>query len=107
MFYIFFFFNDTATTAIYTYRHTLSLHDALPIGSTPVMISITPLVSSPMSQSTAKPDAKLAPSQGATPDGVHRTLTHRARPFGKQASGSRVRELSVEDRKSTGLNSSH
>src|SRR3546814_1273466 len=28
---IFFFFNDTATTEIYTYLHTLSLHDALPI----------------------------------------------------------------------------
>src|SRR3546814_7326531 len=28
---LFFFFNDTATTEIYTYRHTLSLHDALPI----------------------------------------------------------------------------
>src|SRR5213075_2151653 len=28
---IFFFFNDTATTEIYTTRHTLSLHDALPI----------------------------------------------------------------------------
>src|SRR3546814_17489749 len=27
----FFFFNDTATTEIYTYLHTLSLHDALPI----------------------------------------------------------------------------
>src|SRR3546814_9284073 len=26
----FFFFNDTATTEIYTYGHTLSLHDALP-----------------------------------------------------------------------------
>src|SRR3546814_6183138 len=26
-----FFINDTATTEIYTYRHTLSLHDALPI----------------------------------------------------------------------------
>src|SRR3546814_11911630 len=26
-----FFFNDTATTKIYTYLHTLSLHDALPI----------------------------------------------------------------------------
>src|SRR3546814_9234790 len=26
-----FFFNDTATTEIYTYRHTHSLHDALPI----------------------------------------------------------------------------
>src|SRR3546814_8165474 len=25
------FFNDTATTEIYTYLHTLSLHDALPI----------------------------------------------------------------------------
>src|SRR3546814_8839201 len=29
--YVFFFFNDTATTEIYTYCHTLSLHDALPI----------------------------------------------------------------------------
>src|SRR5213075_3566853 len=27
----FFFFNDTAPTDIYTTRHTLSLHDALPI----------------------------------------------------------------------------
>src|SRR3546814_15977147 len=26
-----FFLNDTATTEIYTYGHTLSLHDALPI----------------------------------------------------------------------------
>src|SRR3546814_21179175 len=29
--YFFFFFTDTATTYIYTYGHTLSLHDALPI----------------------------------------------------------------------------
>src|SRR3546814_19188181 len=28
---MFIFFNDTATTEIYTYLHTLSLHDALPI----------------------------------------------------------------------------
>src|SRR3546814_20483671 len=28
---MFSFFNDTATTEIYTYLHTLSLHDALPI----------------------------------------------------------------------------
>src|SRR3546814_12087910 len=27
-------FNDTATTEIYTYGHTLSLHDALPISAT-------------------------------------------------------------------------
>src|SRR3546814_15178763 len=31
---MFFFFNDPATTEIYTYCHTLSLHDALPIYST-------------------------------------------------------------------------
>src|SRR3546814_14322253 len=30
-YHLFFFFNDTATTEIYTYCHTLSLHDALPI----------------------------------------------------------------------------
>src|SRR3546814_11652277 len=28
-----FFFKDTATTEIYTYLHTLALHDALPISS--------------------------------------------------------------------------
>src|SRR3546814_17009028 len=28
---VIFFFNDTATTDIYTYCHTLSLHDALPL----------------------------------------------------------------------------
>src|SRR6059058_1534167 len=32
---VFFFFNDTATTGIYTSLHTLSLHDALPISPTP------------------------------------------------------------------------
>src|SRR3546814_17298705 len=31
--YLCFFFNDTATTEIYTYLHTLSLHDALPISA--------------------------------------------------------------------------
>src|SRR3546814_2469992 len=31
--YMLFFLNDTATTEIYTYGHTLSLHDALPIFS--------------------------------------------------------------------------
>src|SRR3546814_18134008 len=38
MFYLLFFFcNDTATTEIYTYCHTLSLHDALPIYPVPVL----------------------------------------------------------------------
>src|SRR3546814_21127965 len=30
-YFVIFFFNATATTDIYTYLHTLSLHDALPI----------------------------------------------------------------------------
>src|SRR3546814_15099985 len=30
-----FFFHDTATSEIYTYLHTLSLHDALPIAHLP------------------------------------------------------------------------
>src|SRR3546814_1684131 len=39
MYDMIFFFNDTATTEIYTYGHTLSLHDALPIwwNCTPTM----------------------------------------------------------------------
>src|SRR6056300_762029 len=35
MFLLFFFFNDTATTEIYTNLNTLSLHDALPISPHP------------------------------------------------------------------------
>src|SRR5881397_1345219 len=31
LFFLFFFFNETATTEIYTAQYTLSLHDALPI----------------------------------------------------------------------------
>src|SRR3546814_17978542 len=31
VYFIFVFFTDTATTDIYTYGHTLALHDALPI----------------------------------------------------------------------------
>src|SRR3546814_16945954 len=31
--FIIFFFNETATTEIYTYLHTLSLHDALPVST--------------------------------------------------------------------------
>src|SRR3546814_3398826 len=33
---LYFFFKDTATTEIYTYGHTLSLHDALPIYSSEI-----------------------------------------------------------------------
>src|SRR3546814_4980088 len=53
-----FLFNDTATTEIYTYCHTLSLHDALPI-SEPV------------------PRTADAPGHAGQPLGVRRPLQHR------------------------------
>src|SRR5210317_188588 len=39
---LFFFFNDTATTEIYTLSYTLSLHDALPIYSSHIQKSRMP-----------------------------------------------------------------
>src|SRR6266496_6804056 len=51
LFFVLFFFNDTATTEIYT----LSLHDALPISSGPM----GPAVAQPMS-STPSPGRKAA-----------------------------------------------
>src|SRR3546814_13018723 len=38
---LFLFFHDTSTTEIYTYSHTLSLHDALPISSVLLLLLAT------------------------------------------------------------------
>src|SRR3546814_20840519 len=80
---ILFFFTDTATTEIYTYRHTLSLHDALPISlSAPLCVG---------------EGAMTAPGH----DRRHRrTYRSRQDPAGARADRRR-------DRKSTRLNSSH
>ena len=40
---VFFFFNDTATTEIYTTHNTLSLHDALPIYMIPAAFVAVPM----------------------------------------------------------------
>src|SRR2546427_7873087 len=74
---IFFFFNDTATTEIYT----LSLHDALPISSTATTSRRW------RSRSTTTTSASASMPAGSSP----------------QSTRSRSRE----DRKSTRLNSSH
>src|SRR3712207_7347057 len=84
MYIVFFFFNDTATTEIYT----LSLHDALPI----------------YRSARARPDRR----RGGR--GVHRRGVARGRRQlrrlhrGRQ---SRGRRGAGQDRKSTRLNSSH
>src|SRR2546427_5227408 len=76
--FIFFFFNDTATTEIYT----LSLHDALPI-------SIPGYTPAPSARSAAAPEPPVP--------------TDRYRRSAEQHGGW----AAASDRKSTRLNSSH
>src|SRR3546814_11587451 len=97
-----FFFNDTATTEIYTYCHTLSLHDALPILRFAEIGGQRP------------PEARLDPPRRLLPIMpvivAQTVLIGRGHPDRGQAFGERpVRaHLAVgEDRKSTRLNSSH
>src|SRR2546430_14665133 len=80
--FIFFFFNDTATTEIYT----LSLHDALPICS---------------SWHRCPPSGRHRSSTSTAPRTSTSTLVHNRR-----APRSAARDL-ARDRKSTRLNSSH
>src|SRR3712207_8227253 len=87
-----FFFNDTATTEIYT----LSLHDALPISSklTKIQMALSLL-------------RNYRPSKA--PEGF--ALKHLLKKFDKQSGGALGGRLNEdtkgEDRKSTRLNSSH
>src|SRR3712207_8856285 len=91
MSFFFFFFNDTATTEIYT----LSLHDALPISCT-------------------DPNHDGSHGDGAIPRSVQREQRVSAILRGElggaieegHAERGRVR-LEIQDRKSTRLNSSH
>src|SRR3712207_7954997 len=84
---MFFFFNDTATTEIYT----LSLHDALPISFQPSVLDLLDLV---RDEAQAR---HVAPQLGQRVRWQGRTLRRAQR---RQA-------LRRPDRKSTRLNSSH
>src|SRR3546814_18972513 len=55
-----FFLNDTATTEIYTYLHTLSLHDALPIWSLPKIAALKRLL-----RATERPTSTASSSLAA------------------------------------------
>src|SRR3546814_12854277 len=94
-----FFFNDTATTEIYTNSHTLSLHDALPL-----FLDLLP-----HAEQVAAGD--MADFMGQHTDDL-------GRPFGPDqqagidenplpAGHEGVQHTVIEDRKSTRLNSSH
>src|SRR3546814_2346727 len=68
-----FFFNDTATTEIYMYGHTLSLHDSLPIHiaiscrktARRTICSATMIGATPWSISTASPRCSRSPATGS------------------------------------------
>src|SRR3712207_8588019 len=81
----FFFFNDTATTEIYT----LSLHDALPISRL----------------RASRPASGRGPGR-RSPRGRSPSRGERGRT-GSRRGRSRSDDLRVRDRKSTRLNSSH
>src|SRR5260221_5437187 len=100
--FLFFFFNDTATTEIYT----LSLHDALPISSGSLALSPTRRCSSPLrtrcDPRNRQPNAFhsiLPEPPGGT---CAETGTSRGSPSPRPLGHPRRR-----DRKSTRLNSSH
>src|SRR5688572_31775133 len=81
--FIFFFFNDSATTAIYT----LSLHDALPISHRPGARVVEDVVAHRRRTDVAQfhaPPARARPEPAAVEE-----------------------DVALEDRKSTRLNSSH
>src|SRR3546814_7815497 len=71
-----FFFNDTATTEIYTYCHTLSLHDALPIDTLPVSWSVRPAM---MWSSVDLPQPERPSRAAMLHDGTVRSMSRRTR----------------------------
>src|SRR3712207_6970964 len=88
-FFFVFFFNDTATTEIYT----LSLHDALPIWPAP--LAPARIRRSPRRRRTDR--GHSLPAGGRRPPGAPR------RPGDRHGGAARA----TRDRKSTRLNSSH
>src|SRR3712207_7208116 len=82
-FSLFFFFNDTATTEIYT----LSLHDALPI--------------------SPPHDARYATAQLSNRCGTNRLVLHVIGVASSRMPMPHAYPFTIQDRKSTRLNSSH
>src|SRR3712207_8976923 len=91
---MFFFFNDTATTEIYT----LSLHDALPILALCVVGLLVPLSAGPATAEVGEPLDQMET------DGVDWNVDRTKERGTKAKSSSSCTDV---DRKSTRLNSSH
>src|SRR3546814_13664262 len=116
---VFCFFNVAATTAIYTYRHTLSLLDALPIvherpggrfGRTDIRIEVVVGVRRiSRAKRCAGADLRQKRFNALAQTGLL-FRRHYLSPSARSRSGARSGTLSPgshQDRKSTRLNSSH
>src|SRR3546814_19514052 len=102
MIFLFFLFNDTATTEIYTYGHTLSLHYALPIFRKTLVLRL------PITEGSAKVrggDAVDEPEDVALPIWAG-SVPLRLVAGAPAANADLAAELDA-DRKSTRMNSSH
>src|SRR3546814_19242777 len=91
-----FVFNDTATTEIYTYGHTLSLHDALPIWARGAGAQRLPAAGSrPAGAGGGRRDPAVGHDQ------------YQRLPAPAGAGRGPAQAVAGRDRKSTRLNSSH
>src|SRR3546814_20351726 len=88
--FLFCFFNETATTEIYTNGHTLPLHDALPI-----------------SERRHPRASLLRPRDDEGAEARDGALRRPADPDAQRARDDRRASMGERDRKSTRLNSSH
>src|SRR3546814_3365302 len=97
-----FFFNNTATIEIYTYRHTLSPHDALPICLLGHSEPWAPPPSLPLPSQGEGPSQK--PAAEAAPAGVAEAMAHSHVPrWCSPASRSWNSALVTSSRSSIGL----
>src|SRR3546814_16190039 len=102
--YVIFVFKDTATTEIYTYGHTPSLHDALPIMSDSLLGSKPPVSTTVACQrsKTAVPYRRSRVTPGTSRTSERRRPIRRLKSVDLPTFGR-----PTIDRKSTRLNSSH
>src|SRR3546814_13408275 len=92
-----FVFYDTATTEIYTYRHTLSLHDALPIYPAPPGDTLRAMVFGAVPRGRGRRGRKALP---------HDRLGPQRQPDAERHRFLHRRDALRQDRKSTRLNTS-
>src|SRR3546814_16734203 len=96
-----FFFNDSETTEIYTYGHTLSLHDALPISAEEENSAEPEPAEEKATSPQPEPEQAPPPAPADPPPPLPKTTPPIVTP------SERPRPPANPDRKSTRLNSSH